>query len=61
MLLRSPKGCSNKMCSLKKDAEMFENVELHFSVGWAFFCLEGNIPGSAPFIGNMESRYRIGK
>jgi len=49
------------MCSLKKDAEMFENVELHFSVGWAFFCLEGNIPGSAPFIGNMESRYRIGK
>lgn len=45
----------------EKDAEMSENVELHFSGGWAFFCLEINILGAAPLVGNMESRYRLGK
>lgn len=56
---------SQRMCKQdvqpEKDAEMSGNVELHFSGGWAFFCLEINILGAAPLVGNMESRYRLGK
>lgn len=45
----------------EKDAELLGNVELHFSGGWALFCLEINILGAAPPMLNMESRYRLGK